>query len=420
VDTLTINTLWRPYYGKLVTGLRLLTPEWRILNDLKNFEELSNRQITWAVDLIFGGGILYTSDGGSTALAMSNAPVEATDSWRHMTRRFEVSYDVLTAENRAKFAKQQVKKQMRYQVRDAIRSFHKSVSINFYGSNSGVLFLIASAVGAPTYTVKDRYGVTGLLPDMRFVNASAVAGRGDFVAVIDPGGPTVRGIEKVTAVTRGATPDFTTAGSVAGAAADDLVVFANSLDTTSTDNTLWFNGLQDIVSDTAVLHGLDPATYLDWTPSVNVPNLNASLSGEKLALWFALAEQDSGYAPNFAWTTAGAIASAGGTQLDQRRYTADDDTMKLGFKNLRVQGVQTRAMPYCPPGYFYAGNSKALRKLSPDAGRDPKKVTTGGPDNFVYYGDKLGYFCDHVFRPQLTVVSRKALIGVAGVTETSV
>ena len=73
-------------------------------------------------------------------------------------------------------------------------------------------------------------------------------------------------------------------------------------------------------------------------------------------------------------------------------------------------------MGFCPPGFFYAGNSRALRRLSPDQS-DPEKVRTGGPSEFVWYGTNLGYYTDYVFRPQLTAVSRKAMIVASGVTE---
>lgn len=414
METQVINTLWRPFYGKLVTGLRLLTPEYSTLADLEDFEQLSARQMTWAVDLIFGGGIAYTVDGGSPARAVSNAPVEATDTWRHMARRFEVSYDVLTLENAAQVRDQQVKKQMRYQVKDALRSFKKSVAINFYGHNTGVVALVDTATGTPvtSVTLKDRYGETGLAPDLSWFTENK-----DKVAVIDPAGPTVRGIELVTSVDRTA-GSLTFQNGITGVAAGDLIVFANHLDGTSTDHNRWFNGLLDVARGSS-LHGIATADQPDWAPAVDVDMASAALSGSKLALWFTEAENESDYAPNFAWTTPGVIAAAGGTQLDQKRYGADEDTMRLGFKHLNVMGVQTEGRPFCPPGHFFAGNNKALRRLSPD-GSDPKKVKTGGPNEFVYYGNQLGYFCDFVFRPQITCKSRKALIVADNVLEETI
>ena len=408
MDTTVINEVWRPLYGKLVKGFQLLTPEWAFLKKLENFDQISPRQMTWPVDLIYGGGIAMTFDGGPTARATSNAPVEAQDSWTHMTGRFEVSYDVLTLNNSSKVARQQIVKQLTYQVRDKLKSFKKRVSFGFYGHNDGVLFLLDSAAGAPTYTVKDRYGETGLAADVTWLTPGK-----DYVAIIDPAGPTVRGIDQVTAVNR-ATPSITLAGSVAGAATNDQIVLANHIDGTTTDLNRGMNGLLDIVSATT-LHNISSTTQPDWSAAIDT-SLGAALSGTELYKAFETSEKESGYRPDFAWTTIAAIATAGGTQLDQRRYDDKEDTMRLGFRKLNVMGVQTEGMLFCPPGHFFAGSSKALKKLSPDT--DVNVVKTGGPQgDFVYYGDTLGYFKDHVFRAQLTAISRKSMIHWTGVSE---
>lgn len=408
MDTVLINEVWRPYYGKLVKGFQVLTPEWAFLKRLENFDQLSPRQIVWPVDLISGGGIAMTYDAGPTARATSNAPVEATDTWKHMVGRFEVSYDVLTLNNASKVARQQIVKQLAYQVRDKLMSFKKRMSYGFYGHNDGVLMLINSAAGAPTYTVKDRYGETGLAPDVSWLTAGK-----DYVAVVNPSGPAVRGIEKVTAVNR-STPSITLAGSVSGAAANDKIVLANHIDGTTTDLNRGMNGLLDMTS-AATLHNIATASQPDWSASIDTA-LSGSLSGSALYKAFELSEKQSGYRPDFAWTTIGAIASAGGSQLDQRRYSDKEDTMRLGFNKLNVMGVKTEGMLFCPPGHFFAGSSKALKKLSPD--EDVQTVKTGGPQGgFVYYQSLLGYFKDQVFRVQLTCKSRKSLIHWTAVTE---
>lgn len=409
MDTVLIDEVWRPYYGKLVKGFQVLTPEWKFLKRLENFDQLSPRQIVWPVDLITGGGIAMTYDAGPTARATSNAPVEATDTWKHMTGRFEVSYDVLTMNNSSKVARQQIVKQLRYQVRDKLMSFKKRMSYGFYGHNDGVLFLVNSAAGAPSYTVKDRYGETGLATDVSWLTPGK-----DYVAVYEPGvGLRTNGIQKVTAVNR-TTQTITLAAGPTGAATGDQIVLANHIDGTTHDLNRGMNGMLDLTS-AASLHNITTAAQPDWSAAIDTA-LSAALSGSKLYTAFETCEKESGYRPDFAWTTIGAIASAGGSQLDQRRYSDKEDTMRLGFRKLNVMGVQTEGMLFCPPGHFFAGSSKALKKLSPD--EDVKVVATGGPQGgFVYYGDTLGYFKDQVFRVQLTCKSRKSLIHWTAVTE---
>lgn len=413
LSTTVINEVWRPFYGDLVEGFQLLTPEWKFFKPLKNFKQFSLRQIIWPVDLIIGGGISMTVDGGSTSRAASNAPVDATDSWAHMTGRYEVSYDVVTLNNAAKVAKQQIVKQLAYQTRDKLKAFRKRMSWGFYGHADGVMALVLSAAGAPTYTLKDRYGETGLATDVTWITPNK-----DYVAIIDPGGPTIRGIELVTAVDR-TLQDVTLAASIAGAAVNDQLVFANHISNvaadTDTDLNQGFNGLLDITS-AASLHGITTASQPDWSAAIDTA-LGGSLSGTVLYKDFETASKESGHSTDFAWTTIGAIASAGGAQLDQRRYGADDDTLRLGFKKLNIMGVQTEGMLYCPPGHFFAGARSALRKLTPDT--EVKDFKTGGVmgGSFVAYPNDLGYYKDQVFRIQLTAISRKAFIHHTTVTE---
>jgi hypothetical protein len=119
----------------------------------------------------------------------------------------------------------------------------------------------------------------------------------------------------------------------------------------------------------------------------------------------------------FGYTTIGAIAAGGGTQLDQVRYGADPDTLSLGFSKLVMQGVTLQGRPYVPAGYLFLGSPTALRKLSPDEA--PKDVVDGGEKmgSFQQYTNRLGFYKDQVFRANLTVTARLGLGVVSGITE---
>ena len=418
MDTTVITNVWRPLYDELVTGFRLLTPEWGKLKSLKNFKQMSLRSINWPVDLLYGGGIAITYDGGPTTRATSNAPVEATDSWVHMAGRFEISYDAFTMNADSRVKRQQIKKQLAYQVRDKLRAFQKRMSVMFYGKNDNVLCLVAGAESAQTVIeLDDLYGISGLT----FTASDLFRAGKDYVAFLDTSSSdAILDIVQVTAV-----DDSTTAITVSAAvtvADGDKVVLANHISNVSADtnhdgtadgNTVGFNGLLSLCSDTTV-HNISGSTYPEWTASTDEA-LSAALSGAKLYKAFELAHKESGYRPDFAYTTIGAIAAGGGSELDQRRYNAKDDTMRLGFRSLNVMGVPVEGMLFCPAGHFFAGSSSALRKLAPD--EDTKVVKTGGPQEFAFYGSQLGYYRDQVFRAQLTAISRKALVHYTAVTE---
>ena len=425
MDITIINNIWKPVYGELVKGMQQLTPEWANLKQLRNFQQLSPRSINWPVELVQGGGIAFSSDGGSTARASSNEPPEATDSWTHLVGRFEVGFDALADE---KLSSTAIEKQVSYQAADKLRSFQRAVAIGFYGYPDAILFHATGAnISNPSGTVT-RFGIDSLYGD-----AGALASNlriRDYLT-IDKDYVNVHNAE--TTSLRNATPALVDAiseandtidvdsGTYFGASisANDAVVLANQILSGSADDlNLGLNGLLHLTRATTV-HNISSATYPDWDATVDQSAYGSALGGADLYQWFEEIEQRSGMAPEWAYTTVRAIAAAGGAELDQRRYGSDDDTMRLGFKNLNVMGVQTQGRPYCPPGHLFIGSSAAVRKIAPD--EDVRDVVEMGDraGGFQQYQDRLGFYKDQVMRSQIAAVSRAGLGVVSGITENS-
>jgi hypothetical protein len=423
MDLTIINTVWRPVYGELIQGLRLLTPEWANLKKLKNFRQLSPRAINWPVDLQFGGGIAATTDGGSLARAESNAPVEATDTWRHFVGRFEIGYDELVDEGDSKFVKQEIEKQVRYQAMDKLRSFRRAVAMMFYGQSTGVLFNLTSVNdGADTFVVQDLYGVSGLAVPSRLRDYLTV--NKDTVAILDTSNSDAELVRaKVISLDDATDTVGVTSGTdLSGAAATDKLTLANQVITgdADTDNDIWMHGLLDITR-AASLHGLATSAYPDWVAGVDESSYG-TVRGGNLYKFFEDINMRSNYPVQWAYTTVGAIAEMGASELDQRRYGSEDNTMRMGFKSLNVMGVSVQARPYVPGGYMFIGSNGALRKLSPDEGSPtPKNVVDSGEKagSFQQYTNRLGFYKDQIFRAQLTAVQRLGLGVVSGITEAS-
>lgn len=422
MDTTTITNIWRPLYGMLVRGIALLTPEWENLKRLSNFRQLSPRSMVWPVELINGGGVAFTSDGGSTARASSNSPVEATDTWRHIVTRFEVGYDALQAESDSKFSAAQIEKQLRYQAADKLRSFRRAIAINFYGHNTGHVFLAEGTASNPAGTttrirVKDLYGETGLAVPARIRDYITV--NKDYISVHSGTTATVRGSGKVTAINESTNDiDIATAAAIHGdvVAGDAICLFNQVLSGSVDDQDLWLNGMMDLTRATT-LHNIAVSAQPDWVAGVDVSSYGKVLNGVDAYKWFETIEQRSDHKVQWGYTTIGAIAAGGGTQLDQKRYGADADTLRLGFSKLVLMGVGLEGRPYVPSGYLFLGSNTALRKMSPD--EDPKNVVDSGDKagSFKQYDNRLGFYKDQVFRAQLTAVSRLGLGVVSGVTE---
>jgi hypothetical protein len=420
MDLKVINTVWRPVYGELIQGLRLLTPEWANLKKLKNFRQLSPRSIIWPVDLQFGGGIAATTDGGSLARAVSNAPVEATDTWKHFVGRFEIGFDSLEDGGTSKFVKQEIKKQVRYQAADKLRSFRRAVSMMFYGHNTGILFIVGAIDdGNDTITLKDFYGETGMAVPARLRDYFTVGL--DRVAILDTGSADAE-LHRllVTGIDQAASKLEFAATNLSDVAIGDKVVLGNQVITNEgSDLDRWMNGMLDLTR-AATVHGLaGPGTYPDWVAGVDEAAYGA-VRGADLFTFFEAINQRSSFQVEWAYTTIGAIAEMGASELDQRRYGSDDDTMRLGFRNLNVMGVSVQSRPYVPAGYLFIGSNGALRKLSPDEGSpETENVVDVGEKAgaFQQYTNRLGFYKDQIFRAQLTVVQRLGLGVVDGVTE---
>lgn len=425
MDTTVITNIWKPVYGQLVKGLRLLTPEWGNLKQMKGFTQLSPRSINWPVELQHGGGMAFTSDGGSTARASSNAPPEATDSWTHLVGRFEVSFDVMAD---SKMQSASIEKQVRYQAADKLRSFKRAVAMGFYGYPDAILFLatganVSNPSGSQTaFGIDALYGDAGALAS-NFRIRDFLADEKDWINVKTAETATSRNATPAQVKAINETSDIITvdSGTYFGAsiADNDAVVLANQILSGSADDlNLGLNGLLHLTRGTTV-HNLAGATYLDWVAGVDVSSYGAALGGADLYEWFETIEQRSGHPVKWGYTTVKAIAAAGGSELDQRRYGSDEDTMRLGFKKLNVMGVQVEGRPYCPSGHLFLGSPTALKKIAPD--EDVRDVVETGnrAGGFMQYQDRLGFYKDQVIRAQMGVVSRLGLGVVSGVTENS-
>lgn len=425
MDITTINNIWRPVYGQLVQGVQQLTPEWGNLKRLRNFTQLSPRSINWPVELVNGGGIAFTQDGGSTARATSNEPPEATDSWTFMTGRFEVGFDAMSDE---KMSAQAIERQVKNQAADKLRSFQRAVAIGFYGYPDAVLFHATGAdISNPSGSITrlgidSLYGDAGALASHLFIRDYLTTDK-DWVNVHNAETTSLRNATPAQVVAMSEANDTidVDSGTYFGASisANDAIVIANQIKSGAADDlNLGLNGLLHLTRSVTV-HGISSGDFPDWAAGVDESSYGAILGGTDFYQWFETIEQRSGMRPEWCYTTVRAIASAGGAELDQRRYGDKEDTMRIGFRKLNVMGVQAEGRPYCPPGHLFIGSSGALRKIAPD--EDVRNVVEMGEraGGFQQYQDTLGFYKDQVIRSQMAAVSRKGLGVVSGVTENS-
>lgn len=268
-----ITELWRKVQKGVVVAAQFGVEEWNWLGKLKSFDvDWSAREITMELDINDGVGAAVIHEGGKEARPSSPTAVTANVTWILINKRFTVS---LTAKYIAqRTPRAQLENQLRWQSKKAVQTIRRKTGDMFYGFSTGVQALISGAGGAPSYDLKDMYGVAGLgaAGGNRVVTdlfRGGTEGKGDYIAIVDPGGPTLRGIERIASVDDDDT--ITLAASVAGAAADDEIYFANNLENTTlasgTEKDMNLIGILDGMTAASV-HGVSSSGNPKWQPAV--------------------------------------------------------------------------------------------------------------------------------------------------------
>lgn len=269
-----ITELWRKVQKGVVVAAQFGVEEWNWLADLKNFDvDWSAREITMELDINDGVGAATIIEGGKEARPSSPTAVTATITWILINKRFTMS---LTAKYIAqKTPRAMLEDQLRWQSKKAVQTIRRKTGDMFYGFSTGKVAEVGADASGTQIDVKDMYGITGLgaSGQNRAVSdlfRGGADGFGDYIAIVNPSGPTLRGIERITSVDDDDT--ITIAGAVSGQATSDDIYFANNLENTTlasgTEKDLNLVGLLDAITSTS-LHGVSGSTYPLWAASTN-------------------------------------------------------------------------------------------------------------------------------------------------------
>lgn len=261
----TFVKLYKKIQTKLFTGFKFKVEEYNDI-ELGKFEvNWSAREILFPLDLNEGGGVASIPEGGWEAFPSSPTIEEATTTWIQFNKRFTVT-KIAQYIDEVQGVSPQIKRQFKHQGIKMVQAVAWQYGLYHYGQSTGV---IAKVLGGTTTipTLKDAYGITGLAASGSAYD-KAYLGRlfkvGERVAVLDPAGPALRGIKTITAVdtTNGA---ITFDSAQAGTVANDLIVYANSIENTTlaggTDYNKGVVGLMEVLTG-ASLHGL---THPNWS-----------------------------------------------------------------------------------------------------------------------------------------------------------
>ena len=252
--------------------------EWQWFGNLEKFDvALGQREITAELDIIEGTGATFITEGGKEARPSSPTAVTATIPFLLLNKRWTISrttYLILQRQGTRAFLENQFK----WQGRKAVDAIRKKIGDGFYGFSTGTVAKVSST-STDDIVLKDLYGISGLgatTHNRQVVDlfTAGTAPNQDFIACLNPSGPALRtgGIVGLDSKTRSTnTVTGASVSDITSLTADDLIVFANSLENTTmasgTERNLNLVGLLDGLTSTTV-HSVSGSTYENWNAGI--------------------------------------------------------------------------------------------------------------------------------------------------------
>ena len=276
----TLKEMGRKYQAGVLTAAQYGVEEVGWFKGLENFETaLSQREITFEARLKGTTGATFIAEGGKEARPSSPTAVTATVTFTFLNKRWTISRMtkmILGKQSSRAF----IKDQFKWQAMNATDAIRARWGEAFWGFSTGTVAKVSS-ISTDDVVLKDLHGVSGLgatTHNRQVVDQFVVAASGantDYICFLNPTGPAIRvgGIVALTAKTRSSNTITCGASGVTALAANDLVVYANSLENTTmasgTERNLALVGILDGMTSASV-HSISNATAgnENWAASV--------------------------------------------------------------------------------------------------------------------------------------------------------
>jgi len=393
----SLSALGRKVQAGVYKGAQYGVEEFGWFGELPKFNvALSQREITFEADIVEGTGANFITEGGKETRPSSPAPQTATVTFLLLNKRWTISQTTKMISG-SQGMRAYVEEQFKWQGRKALEAIRKRFGDAWYGFSTGTLCKLADVASGPTYTLKDMYGVSGLgstSHNRRCVDlftAASSGGNRDYIADLDPGGPTLNSIQVVTAKDR-TLNTITVDSAFTSDDIDDLIVFANSLENTTmaggTERNLNPPGLLDMATSVS-LHGISGGNFERWNASL-ANTAGGRFTGIKLMkARDAVTNYGGGKADLVIW--AQGVKNDVVAQLQAGLRFSDAYAMEMEGAP-KAKGVEFKTSRRVPDGYVFVMDSKnSMHKiiLTPDV--DIPGINEGDKlqddSGFVYSAD---------------------------------
>lgn len=370
-QTYTITTsssalanIWRKVQYGIVVAAQFGVEEWNALGKLQKYDvDWSAREITMELDVNDDINTASIPEGGKEALPSSPTTATATVTWILLNKRFTISKTAQYIQQQ-QGSRGQLESQLRWQGKKALQGIQRKIGDMFYGFSTGTAALISSAASAPTYTIKDMFGVTGLGSTTSNRRVADLFHSGDRVAALNPTGPALRSIQTINAVPDRSTNSITVDSSFSSGAANDLLVFANNLENTTlaggTERSLNLVGVLDMMTSTSV-HNVSSSTVPRWTPST-ADSSGGRFTGIKLHALKQQATNQGGGTIDTIWWANGVERDVIAQLQAGLRFT-DAFSMEMDGKPVS-KGITFNTSRRVPDGYVFGWDGKnSIKKM---------------------------------------------------------
>jgi hypothetical protein len=358
-----VNGVWRKVQAPLQEAAQYMVDEWDMLEDIQTFEvDWSAREITMPLDLSDDTGVASIPEGGFEARPSSPNPTDATLTWILFNARFTVSKTAKFIDLKNRQA--MLERQIIFQGRKKLQAFARRIGEYFYGFSTGILATVASVAG-DVVTVQNQYGIAGLGSTTAPFKAANPFRVKEWVAVLNPTGPALRGIAQVAAQNiAGPTFTFATGTTPAGTVANDYLVMANSVENTTlaggTDYNNALIGLLDAMTSVS-LQNVSSATFAKWATFYS-DTTSTRFTGIKLRkAKQAILNNGGGTLNQIIW--ANGVENDVTAQLQAGLRFQDSFAMELDGMP-KAKGVDIKTTRFVPDGFVFMFDRKSIRKLS--------------------------------------------------------
>jgi hypothetical protein len=243
------------------------------------------------------------------------------------------------------------------QLKDGMERVKIDLERQYNGDGSGILCLLETVAGAPTYGVYKPVNETNGGPGTMYLIEDM------DVAVINPGTGAERGRATISSIDTDA-EEIDLSAAVAGAAINDYLVLCNDVGATGVDQDNNYNaeaaGIKAVAKSGNSFENIDGATNRRWNATVMDNGGTARPVTEKLVRQLeARIKAKSGKKPNLLYSSEGISIELEDQLAGLRRFTGESTTLPGGYEGVKIGKRTLLTGDMCVKGHLFALNTSA-------------------------------------------------------------